>query len=134
MNLSIFGEGLGSGAHSKKARQDDKASEGEGLLRQGIPEIGLVGIAVFVLFTLSSIFSLLKSEEKFKITIRFAGPNFWIALPLALELFRAPIDIAIRSFLSTGIVWYLAGVCITIKEKLIRENFWKNQKTISLIG
>ena len=109
MEMTWFGHGLGTGAHSKVARTSEVTSAGEGLLRQGIPEIGVLGIALFIGFTAMVIGGLLGRSESRRRRGLALDSRAWVAVPLVFELLRIPFDIAIRGFLASGLAWFVAG-------------------------
>ena len=106
---SLLGHGLGTGAHSPVSRSVEVGSAGEGLLRQGMPEIGLAGVMLFVLFVMAVIWGLATRKRFTNGGHRPKWPYVWIAAPLLFELLRIPLDVSIRSFLGTGLAWFFAG-------------------------
>jgi hypothetical protein len=112
MELTLLGHGLGTGAHSVTARTTERTSEGEGLIRQAFPEIGLLGLALFGVLALAAIVLPLRDAGLRLSKVTALPPTFWIALPLLLELVRTPVDIGIRSFLGSGLAWFMVGSLI----------------------
>jgi hypothetical protein len=107
IDVSIMGNGLGTGAHSSQARLIYRDSEGEGILRQDIPEIGVLGVGLLLAFATVVIGGLTRNATLGLPTRRWH--YVWIAVPLLAEVIVAPFDIGLRSFLGTGSAWFLCG-------------------------
>jgi hypothetical protein len=107
IEVSLMGEGLGRGTHSQEARSIYRDTGGEGIFRQDLPEIGILGVFLLLAFTVTVISGLM-------LNARVGPPHHrwhyvWIAVPLMTELLRSPFDIGLRSFLGTGTAWFFSG-------------------------
>ena len=110
MNLSVLGHGLGFNAD---AGGMTRALEGEGYIRQFMPELGIFGVTLFLLFAGAAVLTLVKFSDVGTSNIRNLPARFWIALPLIIEILHTPIDTGIQSFLANGLAWFLVGAVIS---------------------
>jgi len=125
--LTLFGQGLGINADSQGVT---RALEGEGYIRQFIPEIGIFGVALFLSFAVSAVFTLIRFKDLFASNLGSLPARFWIALPLILEILHTPIDTGIQSFLGNGLTWLLIGMVITSEEQNIHA---RDQRPIDIV-
>jgi hypothetical protein len=114
MELTLFGHGLGLNADSQGMT---RALEGEGYIRQFVPEIGVVGVTLFLLFAVSAALTVVRFRDLTVTDIWSLPPRFWIALPLIFEILHTPIDTGIQSFLANGLIWLLLGMYISSAEE-----------------
>lgn len=114
MELTLFGRGLGLNADSQGMT---RALEGEGYIRQFVPEIGVVGVTLFLIFAVSVVLTAIRFRDLTMTDIRSLPPRFWIALPLIIEILHTPIDTGIQSFLANGLIWLLLGMYISSAEE-----------------
>ena len=119
MDLTVFGHGLGFSADSGGLT---RALEGEGYFRQFMPELGILGISLFLSFAISVVLALVRFKDLSISTIRNLPGRFWIALPLIIEILHTPIDTGIQSFLANGLVWFLVGAVISAEQQAVQPD------------
>ena len=114
MELTLLGHGLGFSADTGGLT---RALEGEGYIRQFMPELGIFGIVLFLSFAVSIVLALVRFRDLHISNIRNLPGRFWIALPLIIEILHTPIDTGIQSFLANGLIWFLVGAVISAEQQ-----------------